>query len=187
LVVPGFPKAAVAVIAASACALAASRLTAYSSGPPPGHTAGFGEPACTACHYDYVLNEPGATIRLDSLPRHYTAGQKYPLTLVVRHAALKRGGFQLSARFADGTQGGAFVMADTLLLTMRGKAGIEFLSHTMAGADRVSGDSITWRFLWVAPASRQAVVFNVAVNVSNRDASEFGDRIFARSFETSAQ
>lgn len=183
----GFPRTVGVVIAAGACALAASTLAAYSSGPPPGHTAGFGEPACNACHYDYVLNEAGAVIRLDSLPRHYTAGQTYPLTLVVRHTELKRGGFQLSARLADGTQAGAFVIADTLLLTVRGKAGIDYLSHTMAGADRLSGDSITWRFLWVAPASRQGVVFNVAVNVANRDASEFGDRIFARSFETSAQ
>ena len=182
-----FPRAAGALLAAGACALAATRLAAYSSGPPPGHTAGFGEPACTACHYDYDLNEPGATIRLDSLPRHYRAGQTYPLTLVLRHAELKRGGFQLSARHADGTQAGAFVIADTLLLTLRGKAGVDYLSHTMAGADRVSGDSITWRFLWVAPASRQNVVFNVAVNVANRDASEFGDRIFARSFAISAQ
>lgn len=183
----GFPRTVAVVIAAGACALAASSLAAYSSAPPPGHTAGFGEPTCNACHYDYDLNEAGATIRLDSLPRHYTAGRTYPLTLVVRHTDLKRGGFQLSARLPDGTQAGAFVIPDTLLLAVRGKAGIDYLSHTMAGADRVSGDSITWRFHWVAPSSRQDVVFHVAVNVSNRDASEFGDRIFARSFETSAQ
>ena len=183
---PGFLKGVCIAAAAGACALAATQLAAYSSGPPPGHTAGFGEPDCTACHYDYPVNEAGVTVRLDSLPASYQPGRIYTLQLVVRHAELRRGGFQLSARLKDGQQAGTFTPADTLLLALRGKAGIDYLSHARAGADRVSGDSITWRFDWRAPEAHQAVVFNLAVNIANRDASEFGDRIFTRTLEIAA-
>ena len=181
---PNFRNIAVVVIAASVCAFAATQLAAYSSGPPPAHTAGFGEPDCRACHADYELNEPGALIRVDSLPGRYEAGTTYPVQVVVRHAELRRAGFQLTARFADGAQAGTFVIADSLLLRVQGSRGVDYLSHKLAGADQVQGDSIIWRFHWVAPASAQRVVFNLAVNVANRDASEFGDRIYTRTIAT---
>lgn len=171
------------LVAAGAFALVATGLAAYSSGPPPAHTGGFDEPDCTACHMDYELNEAGATLRLDSLPERFEPGHTYPLKLVVRHAELKRGGFQLSARHEDGSNAGAFVIADTLLLRVRSANGVDYLSHTMAGADQVTGDSVVWRFAWTAPAgAHHRVVFHAAVNVANRDASEFGDRIFTASF-----
>jgi hypothetical protein len=173
------------LVAACACALVATGLAAYSSGPPPAHTGGFGEPDCTACHLDYDLNEPGASIRLDSLPETYEPGRTYSLMLTVRHAELKRGGFQLSARHADGTNAGTFVLPDSVLLRVRSANGVDYLSHTMAGADQVTGDSIVWRFAWTAPeGAPQQVVFHAAINVTNRDASEFGDRIFTAVFHS---
>jgi hypothetical protein len=182
--VPNFRNIAVVVGAASACAFAANRLAAYSAGPPPAHTAGFGEPDCRACHADYELNEPGALLRVDDLPERYQAGMIYPIRVVVRHVELKRAGFQLTARFADGTQAGRFVIPDSLLLRVQGSRGVDYLSHRLAGADQVQGDSISWRFQWVAPASAQRVFFHLAVNVANRDASEFGDRIYTHTAAT---
>jgi hypothetical protein len=184
--VPSYSRLAL-VIAAGASALAAAQLPFSSQGPQPGHTGAFGEPDCRACHYDYPLNEPGATITLDSLPLHYTPADTYSLRLLVRHAELKRGGFQLTARFEDGTPAGAFVIADTLGLRVQRARGIDYISHKAAGAGRVQGDSIVWEFDWVAPPSERRVVFSVAVNVANYDASEFGDRIFTTAFYTGGE
>ena len=183
---PSFPKLLI-VIAASATALAAQKLPFSSQGPLPGHTGGFGEPNCRACHYDYDLNEGPFVIRMDSLPASYEPERQYTLQLLVRHAALKRGGFQLTARFEDGSAAGKLGTADSTLLRIQSWRGIDYLSHTVAGADQVRGDSVVWRFTWTAPASDKRVVFNVAVNVANQDASEFGDRIFTGSFSSGGE
>ena len=170
------------VIAASVGALAAQQMPNSSQGPRPGHTGAFGEPSCRSCHYDYELNEPGATIRLNSLPSIYEPERRYALQLVVQHAQLKRGGFQVTARFENGAPAGKLEPADTTLLRIQQLHGIDYLSHTGAGSDEVRGDSVVWQFNWVAPRSDQRVVFSTAVNVANQDASELGDRIYTRSF-----
>lgn len=170
------------VIAASATTLAAKHLSFHSNGPPPGHTGGFGEATCHACHFDYGLNEGAATIRLDSLPESYDPARTYSLRLVVRHAQLKRGGFQLSARYEDGAPAGTFELPDTTDLRVQLAKGIAYLSHTAAGSRLVDGDSVVWKFNWLAPTGDRRIIFNAAVNVSNDDASEFGDRIYTREF-----
>jgi hypothetical protein len=186
LVVPGF-RSFFVVIAAGASALAAQHLPASSHGPLPGHTGGFGEPTCRACHFDYDLNEGAVMLRLDSLPGAYAPEQSYRLHLVVRHPELERGGFQIAARFEDGAAAGQFEIPDTAFLRVQSLKGIDYLSHTGAGADLVKGDSAVWTFSWKAPASDRPVVFHVATNVSNRDASEFGDRIFTGVFHSGGE
>jgi hypothetical protein len=52
----------------------------------------------------------------------------------------------------------------------------------MKGTDQVVGDTAVWSFVWVAPQDSKRVVFNLAVNVSDKDASQFGDRIFTKVF-----
>lgn len=170
------------VVAASVTALAAARLPVHQAGPQPAHTGGFGEPACNACHFDYPLNdEPRAEIELDSLPGHFQPGESYTLLLRVQHPELKRGGFQLSARFEDGRNAGAFVLSDSSLLRVRRANDVDYLSHTALSSDMVEGSAIAWRITWTAPAEAQPVIFHLAVNVANADASEFGDRIFTTS------
>ena len=100
-----FPEVVV-IVAASACALAAQHLPRSSYGARPGHTGGFGEPTCRACHSDYALNEGTVVIALDSLPATYEPGRTYSVQLRLRHPELERGGFQISARFEDGVQAG---------------------------------------------------------------------------------
>ena len=175
------------VVAASAAALAARQLPIHSQGPQPGHTGGFGEPDCRACHFDYPLNDGAVTIRLDALPSVYEPERTYSLQLSATHPDLERGGFQLTARFEDGTQAGRFVIPDSTLLRVQQLRGTEYLSHASAGADQVQSHDVVWRFDWVAPASDRRVVFNIAVNVANNDASEFGDRIFTRTFYSGAE
>ena len=176
-----FPEVVV-IIAASACVLAAQRLPSSSYGARPGHTGGFGEPTCRACHSDYPLNEGAAVVVLDSLPATYEPGRTYSLRLRVQHPELQRGGFQISARFEDGVQAGVIQAPDTTLLRLQPLRGVSYLSQTAVSSRQVQGDSIAWRFEWVAPAAARRVVFNVAVNVANDDASEFGDRIYTKVF-----
>jgi hypothetical protein len=185
-VLRGF-RSLLVVAAASAAALAAGRLPHHSQGPQPGHTGGFGEPDCRACHFDYPLNDGAATIRLDTLPGVYEPERTYALQLSATHPDLERGGFQLTARFEDGTQAGRFVISDSTVLRVQHLRGIDYLSHTLAGAGQVKNHEAVWRFDWVAPASDRRVVFNLAVNAANHDASEFGDRIFTRTFHSGAE
>ena len=177
----GFLKLGV-ITAASATALAASFLPVSLTGPLPAHTGGFGEPTCHICHFDYPLNDGAAMMKLDSLPERYEQGREYRLQLRLQHPELKRGGFQLSARFEDGTPAGTFVLPDTMLLRVQRANNIDYLSHTMAGTDQVVGDTAVWTFVWRAPASDKRVVFHAAFNVSDQDASQFGDRIFTTAF-----
>jgi len=172
----------VVIVAASAATLAATHPPFSLTGPLPAHTGGFGEPTCHACHFDYPLNEPGAAIYLDSLPEVFEPQREYRLRLRVQHAELKRGGFQLSARFEDGSPAGSLVIPDTTLLRIQRAKSIDYLSHTMKGTDELVSDMAIWRFSWVAPGTNRRVVFNVAVNVADKDASQFGDRIFTKVF-----
>lgn len=172
-----------AVVAVSATAFAATFLPA-STGPAPALTGGFGEANCQVCHRDYPLNETPGAIQLDSLPAVYQPQQVYRMVVSVRHAELERGGFQLSARFEDGTQAGSFAVADTALLRVQRAAGVAYLSHTLAGTHQVKNHTASWSFDWTAPAAQKRVLFHVAANAANHDASEFGDRIFTATFHS---
>ena len=184
--VRSFAKLFVA-LAASGCALAATHLPLSLTGPLPAHTGGFGEQTCHACHFDYPLNDPAVFVSLDSLPEVYEPERPYPLRLRLQHPELKRGGFQLSARFEDGSTAGSFVLPDTSLLRVQNDKSIDYLSHTMKGTDQVFGDTAIWRFVWRAPGATRRVVFHVALNVADQDASQFGDRIVTRVFYSGAE
>lgn len=173
-----------AVIAAAGTFLLAAASLPNSHGPLPGHTGGFGEPTCLRCHSDYSLNEPGATIELDSLPAFYEPERRYPLQLRLGHPELKRGGFQLTARFENGSPAGHFEIADTTLLRIQRGDSIEYLSHNLRGTAASGGGSVAWKFIWVAPRSDRKVLFHTALNAANDDASEFGDRIFTAQFSS---
>jgi hypothetical protein len=174
------------VAAATAGAVAAASLPT-SHGPLPAHTGGFNEPTCHRCHSDYPLNDGKAFVRFDSLPAFYQPGVTYSLRLRVQHAELKRAGFQLSARFEDGTAAGSFLIADTILLRIQRSAGTDYLSHAERGTFEVRADTAEWTFKWTAPQSDRRILFHAAVNASNNDASEFGDRIFTAQFASGGE
>lgn len=154
----------------------------YADGPPPAHTGGFGEPTCLTCHFDGDLNAPGGSLTVDGLPAAYIPGHPYPLTVRLARPDLQRGGFQLTARFADtnraGQQAGRFTIADERVAADR-EAGIAYLRHTPAGTGPAE-DSLRWTFTWTAPDTAAGqVVFHLAANAANGDDSEFGDYIYA--------
>ncbi len=152
------------------------------SNPPLGHTGGFGEPTCQACHADAALNEPTAALTAEGLPDSYARGAAYQLTLSITGSGQGRNGFQAAARFADGPQRGlqagtlspidrrTQVATDTL-------TGVQYASHSDLGAEPVSLERGTWVIEWTAPDSDGPVVLHVAANSANGDNSPLGDLI----------
>ncbi|HUF26231.1 MAG TPA: choice-of-anchor V domain-containing protein, partial [Gemmatimonadaceae bacterium] len=158
--------------------------------PPPAHTGGSGEPTCHVCHFEYEENDGRATIERVGLPPLYVPGEKYTLTVTLAHPELRVGGFQLSARFADGgrvgMQAGALRALDERVdVTPPSELPVQYARHTGAGVVPPEPDAarIAWRVVWTSPPEGGAVAFHVATNVANDDASPLGDRVYTRSFE----
>ena len=157
--------------------------TAYMDQPPPAHTGGFGEPSCHQCHFDQAMNEPGKALAIRGLPARVEAGQTYELVVSLSQPGMQRGGFQLSARYAEGSQKkqqAGSLSASTSRATVQSERGVQYLNHTPEGTALLAPDSSRWRLSWKAPDTVQGpVVFHVAANAANGDASEFGDTIHA--------
>lgn len=155
---------------------------AYASNPPLGHTGGFGEPTCQACHTDAELNHPDATLTVEGLPEQYRSGDVYRVTIALAGSGQGRNGFEAALRFAEGSQRGlqagnlvavdgrVVVRADTL-------TAVQYAAHSTVGADPVSVERGEWVIQWTAPRSSDAVVLHVAGNSANGDDSPFGDLI----------
>lgn len=159
----------------------------YAEGPPPGHTGGFGEPTCQACHFERPLNDPAGSLELRGLPRAYAPGVGYTLTVALTKGDMRRAGFQLATRFAEGPaaarQAGTLAVLDygAQVLT-DSTTGVQYAQHTREGSDLRAAGEARWTVRWSAPrAARGPVVFHVAANAANDDLSEFGDAIYTHS------
>jgi hypothetical protein len=152
----------------------------YAENPPLAHTGGFGEPTCQACHFDQPLNAPNGSLTLTGLPNSYVTGTAYEITVALRHPDLGRGGFELSARFSDGTQAGTLraVTERSTVSTEDAGGGVQYAYHTATGAMPTAPELASWTLEWVAPARGDSVVFHVSANAANFDASEFGDFVY---------
>ncbi len=153
---------------------------AYSDGPPPGHTGGFGEPTCHSCHADNPVNDEAAKLFVD-LPEWYESGCEYEVVVRVGRGGMQAGGFQLSARIAAGNRSGrqAGVLrarSDEVSMNVLNASGVQYAAHVSA-RDNVSEFRKQWSMTWTAPDSDVPVVFHVVANASNGDDSEFGDYI----------
>jgi hypothetical protein len=122
-------------------------------------------------------------VALDGLPETWAPGQAYPFEVVLRGKDLLRGGFQLSARWADGDvramQAGALEVTDARGTVTEHTNGISYAHHIADGTTPVTPGSVRWALTWTSPDSAvaSAVVFNVAGNAANDDNSELGDLI----------
>lgn len=175
-------------IAAAALLLTATPwAAAYREGPVPAVTGGFGEPTCQKCHWDNPLNDPAGSLRLEGVPRAYVPGRAYQLRVILRRRDLRRGGFELSARFAAGSPGdagagqaGRFVASDPRLqiVSEPGK-NVEYIQHTKTGSTPPRTGEQRWTLDWEAPlAAPAAVIFSIAANAANDDNSPLGDFIY---------
>ena len=156
----------------------------YIEGPPSGHTGGFGEPSCHECHFDHDLNDTAGALQLDGIPGQYAPGQTYTLTVALSRPEMSRAGFQLAARVAAGTTRGQGLgrlrpTDDRVQLLFDDAAGdTVYAQHTEEGTSLTSPTEASWTVEWTAPVQPAAVVFHVAANAANDDASEFGDHIY---------
>lgn len=149
----------------------------YEDGAPPGHTGGFGEPDCSLCHSDNEKNILEGELHVDGLPKEFSPGEQYDLSIVLRHAELASGGFQLAIRTSDGQPAGNLkpISDRTRIVT---KAGQPYLQHSRDGRQTDGEGSIRWMFQWQAPEDGEPVILNVAANAANDDISALGDYIF---------
>jgi hypothetical protein len=167
---------------------------ASSTGPQPGTTGvpkggGFAaEPVCTSCHTGFPLNSDGrGKLTLSGVPERYVAGQRYTLTVELRHPdeERRRWGFQLTAVSASKWTGaGQFVITDTpnTELIHGTVAGRAYVSHSYYGTGVGEAGGRQWSFDWIAPAaSTGRIAFFAAGNASNLDGSKEGDRIYSPS------
>lgn len=169
----GLPRAWLAAL----LALAAGEARGYEDGAPPGHTGGFGEPDCSACHSDYEKNAPAGALVIEGWPADYVPGQAYTLAIVLQHPELASGGFQLALRTADGEPAGE-PAALSERMQVATEAGQPYLQHTRAGTQTETDGRIRWEFEWRAPETAEPVVLNIAANAANDDFSSLGDFIY---------
>ena len=134
------------------------------------------------------VNTGGGTLSIEGLPAEFQPGITYDLTITLTQEGLGAGGFQLSARFEDGTQAGTLAPADsdTSRVDLSVRGAVEYIHHVYAGTTSVAPDSARWHIRWTAPAAGAgaAVVVHVAANAADDDESPMGDMIYTTSLRT---
>jgi len=165
----------------------AASAAAFKEGPYPNVTGGFGEQTCHLCHLDNAVNAPGGLLTLSGVPAVFTPGTVYPITVAIARDDMRRGGFEIAARFASGKykgrQAGAWTLTDarTQLIPGAVDKALTFVQHNLAGSRAATSGANTWTIEWSAPADAPAPVqFNVAANASNNDDSPLGDYIYLK-------
>ena len=164
---------------------------AFKEGPYPNVTGGFGEQSCHLCHLDNPVNAPGGLLVLDGVPPAFAAGETYPIKVSISREGMRRGGFEIAARFATGRQrgkqAGTWRLVDTRAQLIPGAVdkALTFVQHNLAGSRVATTGENAWTIEWTAPTNGSApVVFNVAANASNNDDSPLGDFIYVKSART---
>ena len=186
--------ALVAAAAAMLPALLPRPAGGNAEGPPPGHTGGFGEPTCRACHFDAPEEPEAGALVVEGIPAVYRPGAEYAITVTLRDPRLERSGFQLAARIA-GEEIGAGAAAEAeggrqagLLLASgprvevieHGDPPVLYARQTLAGATPERAGESSWRVRWIAPPEPAGpVLFHAAANAGNDDDSELGDAVHA--------
>ncbi len=98
------------------------------------------------------------------------------------------GGFQLAARFKDGERAGhqagsLQAVDDRVEVTHDDSSGVQYAQQTKAGTALVLPNTATWTVEWIAPTTMSGtVVFHLAANASNDNASQFGDYVYVKEF-----
>jgi hypothetical protein len=152
----------------------------YADGAPPGFSGGFKEQSCHACHFSAEPNTKPGEVTLSGVPERFVAGQKYPVTVTLSRPGMVIGGFQLAARFEDGTQAGVLERGpgEEGRLAIEVESNVHYANQKRKGAEPTTPGTAKWTVVWTAPAGRMPVTFNVAANAADNDESARGDYIF---------
>ena len=149
--------------------------------PPPAHTGAFGEPSCTECHNDYDANHGDGELLLTGLPDAWKPGHSYDLILEVRDAGMRAAGFQLSARFDDGSPAGLLVPGpdEAGRVDVDTSTTVPYAHHLYDGTNLRAPGSGRWVIRWTAPVEGTgAVALNAAVVTADNDLSPLGDLVY---------
>lgn len=144
-------------------------------------TGGFGEQTCRSCHFDYDLNPDAGRLAVSGMPERITGGETLEILIRLEREQLGRGGFQLSARYADGKQAGSFEVGDNdrTMFSNATSDSVEYIQHSPGGSEPLGEHETSWTITWRAPQSLAGpVTFHIAANAANGDQSEFGDFIY---------
>jgi hypothetical protein len=168
--------------------------SAFKEGPYPNVTGGFGEQSCHLCHLDNPVNAQGGGVTLDGVPPIFVPGQSYPISVTISREGLRRGGFEIAARFSSGKQkgrqAGTWKPQDARVQLIPGAVdkALTFVQHNLMGSRVSETGTNTWTVEWTAPPSPAGrVQFNVAANASNNDDSPLGDYIYLKMIRSSPQ
>ena len=167
-------------------------LAAYRDGPPTNMAGGFGDASCHQRHLDNPVNAPGGALSLAGVPPVYTEGRSYRMTVRLERDGMRSGGFQIVARFASGgragRQAGAWGILDERVQLVRseGDRDLVFAEHTAPGSTSSTPGTNVWVLVWTAPGTDAAapVVFSIAGNAADDDASPLGDYIYLETVRT---
>jgi hypothetical protein len=159
------------------------RATAFSDGPPPGHTGAPGELTCTNCHFGV---DNGGTFTITP-PANYTPGQTYQI--VVRHVnadnSRQRWGFQTTALTSDTSPAGTFATLNGFTQIIGGAMLRDYVEHTVSGTFAGTTGGAQWTFNWTAPPTNVGpITFYAAGNQANGDGTSGGDRILTATATT---
>ena len=175
-----------AALVATTVRLAVSH--AYAEGAPPGFSGGFKEDSCHACHFHAEPNSGGGRVTIEGVPATFAAGERYPLTVTLTRAGMKRGGFQLAARFKDsGAQAGTLApgRSDAERVKVENSGDVQYAGQKLAGSS-VAGEATRWTIEWTAPDRGGTVIFHVAANAADGNESADGDFVYTASGESSS-
>lgn len=149
-------------------------------------TGGFGEETCHSCHFDYDMNRQEGSLTVEGIPDEIEEGRIYEFDISIEREDLGKAGFQLSARFSDGSQAGIFQLGenDRVMFTKQVPDSLQYLQHSEQGTSPIEDGENSWKVVWKAPDSiPDSIHFHIAANAANGDQSEFGDWIYTRSFK----
>ena len=154
-----------------------------SSGAPSGVTSGLGSPTCGMCHSG-PAGAGSASISIQGNPATYNPGQTYTVNVSVTEPGCTKFGF--ASRIIDINQNAAGSIASTGSETqIISGTNPQEITHTRAGTSTTTPGSKRWSYSWTAPTAASApdsVYFAAAVNASNADNRNSGDRIYSANF-----
>jgi hypothetical protein len=159
---------------------------AYAEGAPPGFSGGFNEESCHACHFHETLNAAPGTVAIEGAPANFTPGQRYTLTVALTRTGMKRGGFQLAARFKDGgAQAGTLAAGpdEAPRIALETQGGVQYAGQKAAGALPGEGGTARWTIEWTAPTAGGPVILHVAANAADGNESADGDFVYTAAVE----
>jgi uncharacterized protein (TIGR03437 family) len=147
--------------------------------PPLAFTGGYSEPSCTQCHTGTV-NPPGGSVSILGVPAVYQPGVTIPLQVQIADAAGASWGFELSARFANGSQAGSFTPSGTVSVAIATWDAFP-VQYARPGAAAVqAGPKFFFNVNWTTPPdlSGGEVVFDAAGVAANNDRQASGDHTY---------